>query len=170
MSRTSSRLIPRIFRIALECGSLLPLYPRELARVPPRRVESISRSAASELACSKAAASRRTPKQRAVARAIKNLWSPSPEPATGLRSFRNYGLTAPEATPHPINHSYSSCCVTWWRRKIFATQSYPCPRNLHIAFVPIGVSSPQDGLSGPTFVCLSIISRLTEYSFTRDHC
>src|SRR5208337_209890 len=34
---------------------------------------------ASKLACSKAAASRRTPKQPAVARAIKEPWSPSPE-------------------------------------------------------------------------------------------
>jgi hypothetical protein len=140
MSRTSSRLIPGIFRRVLECGGLPPLsptsllacrlggynpqaaaqpascgfgvrrlaaalapasllacrlggynrqaaaqpascgfgvrrlaaaFPRELARVPPRWAESIARSTASKLACSKAAASRRTPKRRAVARGIK---------------------------------------------------------------------------------------------------
>ena len=95
MSRTSSRLIPGIFRAVLECGSLLPLYPRELARVPPRWVESISRSAASKLACGKAAASRRTPKQRTVARAVRELWSPSLPAASLTRLiFMNSGTGA----------------------------------------------------------------------------
>jgi len=58
----------------LECGSLLPLSPRELAR----GLLAFRQIPASKLACSKAAASRRTPKQRAVARIIKNQRSPSP--------------------------------------------------------------------------------------------
>jgi len=110
------RELARWAESTLECGSLLPLYLRELARGPRRWVESILECAglpplslpracslggidfgvrqlaaalpfrelarglsafrqvpASKLACSKAAASRRTPKQR----------SSSPEPATG---------------------------------------------------------------------------------------
>jgi hypothetical protein len=88
---------------------------------------------ASKLACRKAAASRRTPKQRIVA-TIKSLWSPSPEPATGLRSFRNCGLTAPEAVLHLTNRFCCLSCATWWRRQIFSLDVPPLSPELALRF------------------------------------
>ena len=73
MSRTSSRLIPGIFSAVLECGGLPPLC----------RPRACSRSF--RLGAQFRPASCRTPKQRNVA-TNKNPWSPSPEPATGLRN------------------------------------------------------------------------------------
>jgi hypothetical protein len=34
-----------------------------------------------------------------------------PDLITGLPNSRNYGLTAPEAIPHPTNHAYCSFYV-----------------------------------------------------------
>ena len=123
--------------------------------MPPRWVESITRSTASKLACGKAAASRRTPKQRNVA-TVKNLWSPSPEPVTGLRSFPGCASTAPEAFLPLINHSYCLPCATRWRAQVFPATFYPYRRSLYFAFTHAGASSPQDATSAPTFACLSI--------------
>ncbi len=142
MSRTSSRSIPGISRVALECGGLPPLCPpracsrfdgvstiqsASLLAVP--RFSAKSRPASWPRRAGKAAASRRTPKQQNVA-TIKNLWSPSPEPATGLRSSRDYALTAPRRPSRCVLHPAFGGWPAW-------------PHTHKAAYAPpVGISYP----------------------------
>jgi len=96
-----------------------PFGVRQLAAaLPPRACSRSSRLRAqlpaSKLAHRKAAASRRTPKQRTVARIIKDQWSPSPEPATGSRNSPSCALTVPEAIPRLTSRPCSSYYATFW--------------------------------------------------------